>query len=230
MSCFVTFGGIENCGKGTQIGFLEQYLRGLEVPYVVAREPGGTAYGEAERLISKHPVEAYTALAEFFEEYRDFRDFDVRQERGRVAEMFSFLAARAEFVEKVVGPALDRGVWVIADRFDHCTEAYQGGGLFWGDEEAARLIRDANAFITRTHRPVLSFILDVDVDESLRRGGMPEDVIESRPKEYFERVRHAYRGIALGNRERYVLVDGMHPPEVVWSEGVLPGIERLLGS
>jgi dTMP kinase len=152
---FLTFEGIDGCGKTTQLQKLKTELenRGHEV--VCTREPGGTELAEGLREIllhSKSPIE----------------------KRG---ELLLFGASRAQHVAEIVQPALAQGKWVLCDRFIDSSEAYQGGGLGLDRD----FIRQMNAFATGGLLPQRTFFFDVDPLIALqRRAGEKGDRIEAR--------------------------------------------------
>ena len=104
---FITFEGGEGCGKSTQVKRLEAFLRGEGYEVLLTREPGGTRLAELVRSLLKDEHE------------------DPPCDRS---ELLLFLAARAQLVRNVIRPALERGVWVVSDRFSDSTFAYQGYG------------------------------------------------------------------------------------------------------
>lgn len=170
MSRFIVLEGVEGAGKSTQVRLLGAWLSAAGIPWVAAREPGGTPVGEAIRGVL---LEA--------------RDLDVPAE----TELFLMLGARAAFVRDVVRPALDRGDVVIADRFDFSTFAYQGYGRGIPLEDVKRFNRVATGGL----RPDAYVVLDVPVDEGARRQaaeGSDPDRIEAAGRDFLERVRSGY--------------------------------------
>ena len=135
---FITFEGGEAVGKSTQIERLAARLqeRGDEV--LVTREPGGTPLGEQIRHLLKHAPEG--------------------QGMTPKTELLLFLASRAELVRKVIGPALDRGAWVLCDRFLDSTTVYQGAGRGLPEEIVSRL----NGFAIGARLPGLTLVLDIE--------------------------------------------------------------------
>jgi len=174
MSRFIVLEGVEGAGKSTQVRLLGAWLTAAGIPWVAAREPGGTPVGEAIRSV-----------------LLDARDLDVPSE----TELFLMLGARAAFVRDVVRPALERGEVVIADRFDFSTFAYQGYGRGLALDDVVRV----NEVATGGLRPDAYVVLDVPVDEGVARqqaeGGTP-DRIESAGREFLERVRSGYMELA----------------------------------
>lgn len=189
---FLVLEGIEGSGKTTQQRLLAEWLAELDVPRVVAREPGGTELGEEIRELLLGWRHASLPVA---------------------GELFLVLAARAAFVRGLVEPALERGEVVLSDRYDLSTLAYQG----YGRELDLDLVRRANRLATGGLRPELYLLLDVEVEEGLarqRREGREEDRIEAAGVAFFRRVREGYRTLA-DEDERVRIVDGSGAPEEV---------------
>jgi dTMP kinase len=199
---FITFEGIEGCGKSTQVGLLEQYLaaRGHEV--VVTREPGGCFIGEKIRGILLDPANGgMTALT----------------------ELFLYEASRAQHVADVVKPALEAGKTVISDRFYDASTAYQGHARGLGADK----VEELNLIATGGLRPDLTIVLDLPASEGLRRLGRDLDRIESEALDFHEKVRNGYIEIAESDPERVKLVDSSGAVEETASE-VIRIVERFL--
>lgn len=167
---FVVVEGPEGAGKSTLVRWLGAALRAEGRDVVTVREPGGTPLAEAARKLA----------------------LKSRHERAFAAELFLFLAARADLVERVIRPALAGGQVVIADRFGLSTMAYQvaGRGLPRPDVEAA--LRVATGGLS----PDLTLVLDIPVSvgrERQRSAGKVRDRIEREDDEFHTRVRDAYR-------------------------------------
>lgn len=190
---FLVLEGVEGVGKTTQVALLERWLGELGIPRVVAREPGGTGVGEAIRNVLLH---------------RD--ELTIPPE----SELFLLLAARAAFVREIVRPALARGEWVIADRFEFSTFAYQGVGRGL-DLDA---VRGANRFATGGLQPDLVVVLDLPASQGMaRQGAAPgrsADRIEREGVAFLERVREGYRALALGEPGVELVDAGGEPGEV----------------
>ncbi len=189
---FIVLEGVEGSGKSTQIRLLSAWLTELGLTHTTAREPGGTAVGEAIRGV-----------------LLDQEELEIPAE----TELLLMLAARAAFVEKIVRPALLRGEIVLADRFDFSTFAYQGYGR--GLEMGS--VQQTNAFATGGLEPDLYVVLDLPADEGAKRQareGKTLDRIEKAGTGFLERVRHGYREMA--EREgRAQLVNARGTPEEV---------------
>lgn len=179
---FITIEGVEGVGKSTNINLIESLLKGKGHEVVVTREPGGTGMGERIRQILLD-----------------------KDETGMTpqAELLLMFAARAQHVSEVVLPALDRGCWVISDRFTDSSYAYQGGGRELGTGQVAEL----ETLVLGDFRPDLTIVLDVDVETGLKRATADNeaDRFESERREFFERVRSVFVQLAEG--DRYHLVD-----------------------
>lgn len=189
---FIALEGGEGAGKSTQAALLSAWLGAAGVRHRLAREPGGTAVGEAIRsVVLGRP------------------DLDVSPE----AELFLILAARAAFVRDVVRPALEAGELVVADRFALSTLAYQGYGRGLDLDE----VRRANALATGGLEPDLYLVLDVPVAlgaERQRHSGKRPDRIERGGDAFLRRVRDGY--LELADTEANVRVlSGEGAPEEV---------------
>ena len=178
--------GGEGAGKSTQAGILGTLLRSRGLPVVETREPGGTPVGERIRDV--------------------LLDGCAPGDPGLPAstELLLVLAARAAFVRQVVKPALDSGRWVVSDRFDLSTFAYQGYGRGIPLNELVRL----NRYATGGLRPDLYVVLNLPVEEGLARhakSGKPKDRFESGGADFLKRVSEGYVDLARSD-ERAVAV------------------------
>src|SRR5215207_7747180 len=198
----IAFEGVEGSGKSTQLELLRQALEGRGREVVVTREPGGTPAGERVRSVLLDPeVELHPR-----------------------AEALLFAAARAELVEAVIRPALERGAVVLCDRYLDSSLAYQGGarGLGLGP------VTDVNRFATGGLLPDLVVLLDLDPASGLRRRARDPDRIEAQDLEFHRRVRDAFRDLAAADPKRFAVVDASAPvPEVAAQvrAAVLPVLE-----
>jgi dTMP kinase len=201
---FISLEGIDGCGKTTQWELLRSHLESAGATVVPTREPGGTALAEEVRgyiLNSQSPLSPAT-------------------------ELLLFGAARAQHVVEVICPALERGDWVLCDRFIDSTLAYQGGGLGL----STRFIGELNAFATAGVQPALTFLFDVDVEDAQARRAAQrgEDRIEKRGLEFQERVRQMYLQIAQDEPQRMIVVDASAPTKVIHNRVVRTLKEREL--
>ena len=189
---FITVEGIEGVGKTTNIEFIHQQLQAAGRDVVLTREPGGTPLGEAVRGLLLDPE--YTGM-------------------DSTCELQLMFAARAEHLAKIVWPALEKGQWVLCDRFTDATYAYQGGGRGIDTGVIARL----EELVQGDFRPDLTLLLDVPVAVGLaranKRGAL--DRFEQEKVEFFERVRSAYLDMAKRYSERYRVIDAGQPLEAV---------------
>lgn len=191
---FITLEGGEGVGKSTQIRALVAALaaRGIEV--VATREPGGSAGAEAIR----------TLLMEGTDDRWDAR-----------SEALLFAAARADHVARTIRPALDRGAWVLCDRFVDSTRAYQGGGGGITDADIMRL----HDFGSLGLLPDRTFLLTVSAEEAARRLSVRDagggDRMGSKPADYQARLAARFIDIAEAEPDRWRVVDADAPADVV---------------
>jgi dTMP kinase len=185
----IAFEGVEGSGKSTQLELLRRLLDGRGREVVVTREPGGTPAGERVRALLLDPqVELHPR-----------------------AEALLFAAARAELVEAVIRPALERGAIVLCDRYLDSSLAYQGGarGLGLGP------VTDVNRFATGGLLPDLVVLLDLDPAAGLRRRAGELDRIEAQDLVFHRRVRQAFCDLAAADPGRFAVVAAAAPlPEV----------------
>jgi dTMP kinase len=189
---FITVEGIEGVGKTTNIDFIHQQLLASGKNVVVTREPGGTPLGEAIRGLLLDP---------------GYKGMDP------VCELQLMFAARAEHLSKVVWPALEKGQWVLCDRFTDATYAYQGGGRGIDTGVIARL----EDLVQGNFRPDLTLLLDVPVEVGLSRAGKRGvlDRFEQEQVDFFERVRNSYLLMAKQFADRYRVIDASLPLQQV---------------
>ncbi|HTO93843.1 MAG TPA: dTMP kinase [Bacteroidota bacterium] len=200
---FLTFEGLDASGKTTQAQILVDALRARgDAAVHFIREPGGTVISERLREI-----------------LLDRRNLDLSD----LAELFLFSASRAQLVREVIAPALARGETVVCDRFHDSTTAYQGYGR--GLDLGA--IATVNALATAGTVPDLTLLVDVTVDEVIRRkraAGAPADRMEGGGRQLFERVRNGYLAIAREHPDRVRVVNGMRSVDLVAAD-----IRRAVG-
>jgi len=189
---FLSFEGIEGCGKTSQLHRLARRLRALGYQVVETREPGGAPISEQIRTILLDPQN---------------RAMDAR------CELLLYLASRAQHVAETIRPALEKGAVVLCDRFADATTAYQGYGRGLGPATVARL----NRFATTGLAPDLAILLDVPVAVGLSRkrraGGL--DRLDREHASFHEAVRRGYLRIARQNPRRVRVVDGTASEDVV---------------
>ena len=201
---FISLEGGEGVGKSTQIKALAEALRDRGLDVLVTREPGGSAGAEAIRDLLLNGSE---------------------ERWGARAEALLFAAARADHVAKTISPALERGQWVLSDRFVDSSLAYQGGAGRLGIE-AVRAINAfgiAGAFPDRT----LVLALDEGAERARARDTEGSDRIGGRPEDYHRKVSAAFQLIAAEEPERVKLIDGSGNAEDV-TRRLVGAIEDLL--
>ena len=192
---FITFEGGEGTGKSTQASLLAQRLRALGIGVVLTREPGGSPGAE----IIRHVV--LSGAAKPF---------------GPHAEAILFAAARDDHIRNTIMPALERGRWVVSDRFSDSTRVYQGA---LGDVDQ-KLIQGLERVTVGDLKPDITFILDVPTEiglarASVRRGDGIADRFERESVEFHEKLRDAFRLLALSEPNRCVLIDASAPSAAV---------------
>jgi dTMP kinase len=201
-SNFITFEGLDGCGKSTQLKKLARALKQQGFSVVLTREPGGTKTGEKIRnLLLDTATSGLSSLAE-------------------LALMF---ASRAQHIKEIIQPALAEGKIVLCDRFTDSTEAYQGGGRKLGSEPVLELHR----VLCGGLQPGLTILMDSDVAHSVdrarrrnlsratgaRRGESDENRFEQESRAFFGRVRNTYLAIAKREPERVAVVDARGTPK-----------------
>ena len=182
-SKFITFEGIDGCGKSTQVKMLVEKLEQFGKDVITIREPGGTRISESIRDILL---------------YRD------THELGERTEALLMTASRAQLTKEIILPALKNGKWVIADRYADSTLAYQGGGRKVDNEWLEKL----NQFATYETIPDLTFFLDILPDEGARRQKTKLDRIEQAGIEFQSNVRDRYLNLAKKYSNRIIVING----------------------
>jgi dTMP kinase len=186
---FITFEGIEGCGKTTQIRRLARRLASLGIPVVLTYEPGGTRIGKQIRRV-----------------LLDSRNKDL----APLAEVMLYAAERAQHVKEVIRPALDQGKWVLCDRFMDATVVYQG--MARGQD--MKLIQLLNRKVTLSIRPNLTFLLDCPVEVGLERAILRnkagkvkgQDRFEKETQAFHQKVRRGYLVQARKDPKRFIVV------------------------
>jgi len=183
---FITFEGIDGCGKSTQLRLLTSELRARRLEVVTTREPGGTTLGQKLRA----------AL------------LDVKEQVDPLAELLVFAADRAHHVRTLLLPALAQNKIVISDRYADATVAYQGSGRGFKPELIEQIVELATDGLT----PDLTLLFDLTVAESAIRtrrrvAAKRNDRLDSERVEFHERVRQAYLDIAKTNPDRVRVID-----------------------
>jgi dTMP kinase len=180
---FITFEGIDGCGKSTQVKMLVEKLEQLKIDVITIREPGGTRISESIRDILL---------------YRD------THELGERTESLLMTASRAQLTKEVILPALNNGIWVIADRYGDSTVAYQGGGRKVDIDSLEKL----NKFATYDTVPDLTFFIDILPDEGVRRQKTKLDRIEQAGVDFQSNTRMQYLKLAKKYSNRIIVING----------------------
>jgi len=203
---FITFEGIEGCGKSTQAKRLGRSLGRMGIAHVMTLEPGGTAIGrKLRRVLLDSGNKTLTPLA----------------------ELMLYAADRAQHVEEIIKPALRSGKWVICDRFSDATVVYQGGAR----EQDGKLIRLLNDVVTGGIRPHLTFLLDCPVEVGLRRAlgrnMKGQDRFEKEALSFHHKVRKGYLDLARKNQKRFVILDATASRKEIEAE-IIQHLNRFL--
>lgn len=195
---FITLEGGEGAGKSTQAARIVAALKGLGIPAIATREPGGTAKAEELRAALLAGIVAPL---------------------GPAAEALAFSAARVDHLDRKIKPALEEGVWVVCDRFADSTRAYQGalGHL------APQLIRAMENVVVGADRPDLTLMIDLDPEKGLaraaaRRGDNSADRFEGQNTAFHRALRAAFVKIAADEPQRCALIDGARSENDVAAE------------
>lgn len=178
---FITFEGVDGAGKSTHVAWFADTLRQRGLDVLVTREPGGTPVGEALRQILLHqPMHAET-------------------------EALLMFAARCEHVKQVIQPALQRGTWVISDRFSDASFAYQGGGR----GVAVAKLEQLENWVHADLQPDLTLLFDIPVEIARQRlsNNLSLDRFEQEQSQFFDRVRQAYQARVKTKPGRYAVID-----------------------
>ena len=183
---FIVFEGGEGAGKSTQASLLCDALEAREIEVVATREPGGTDGAEAIRQLLLHPP---------------------GEGWGAKAEALLFAAARSDHVEQLIRPSLEKGVWVVCDRFVDSSRAYQGIAGDLGDH-AVRTLHDIGSDgLMPDLTIVLSASSDAASDRLLKRDGADTDAIGGRSEQYHRAVNRAFLQFAEDDPGRFAIVD-----------------------
>lgn len=204
--CFITFEGVEGCGKSTQITLLWEYLVEAGYDVIVTREPGGTPIAEAIRGVLLNPD---------------------HENMGPTTELLLYAAARAQHVYEKIAPALAAGQIVLCDRFADSTTAYQGGGRGL----SAEILKILNEIATGGVWPDCTLLIDVPVTVGLERARSRgrKDRIEQEPVAFHERVREGFLALAAVEPARIHVIDGTTPVEDV-HHAICHAVEAVLAT
>lgn len=205
---FITFEGGEGAGKSTLIKFLQEKLTSLGEKVVLTREPGGSEGAEAIRdIILQGDVERW--------------DF--------ISEAFLFFAGRRDHLDKTIWPAMERGEWVLCDRFMDSSHVYQWMARELPDYVSIDDFHHLVRMTVGSFKPELTFLLDVPAEVGLKRSldriaqqSVKENRFENMDVAYHENVRQAYLKIAADEPERFFIIDGLLSPseirQVAWKK------------
>lgn len=186
---FITFEGIDGAGKSTQIDVIEETLRARGLEVIRTREPGGTPLGEVIRkellTVSMDPS----------------------------TETLLFFASRAEHIAKVIRPAIERGAWVLSDRFTDATYAYQVGGRGF----PARKVEELERWTQGDLQPDRTVLFDIEPEVAAERVARARnlDRFEKENLDFFKRVRQAYLTRANQSPNRFLIVNSMQDKDTV---------------
>jgi len=191
MAKFITFEGVDGAGKSTHLNWFADTLRARGIDLLVTREPGGTPLGEKLREILLHePMHAET-------------------------EAMLMFAARREHIAQVIKPALERGTWVISDRFTDASFAYQGGGRGVPVEKLEQLER----WVQEDLQPDLTLLFDIPVEVARERltknvvlTNVALDKFEQEKSDFFNKVRNAYLARAQKTPARFAIIHAEKSP------------------
>ena len=198
----ISFEGIEGCGKSTQIILLAERLRASKREVVISREPGATPLGSELRKLLLNPVFSPDALT----------------------ELLLYLADRREHCRLVIAPAMQRGAWVLVDRYVDSTWVYQG---FARDEVEPSLIEKLNRFVVGDDWPKLTFVLDCPAPVGLGRARERNretgaegvaDRFEQRHLGFHESVRQGFLALAKAEKERFRVIDADREIETIHND------------
>lgn len=193
---FITFEGLDFCGKSTQVSLLKAYLESISLKTLLLREPGGTEISEKIRDI-----------------LLDKKNFRMVME----AELLLFSASRAQLVRDVIIPKLNEGFIVISDRFHDSTTAYQG----FGRGIDLDFITKLNSFVIQNALPDITFFIDITVDEAKKRKEKNQffnlDRIEISNDDFYQKVRNGYL-YSAEKEKRFFRIDGTKSIDEIHNE------------
>ncbi|MGI1691633.1 dTMP kinase [Thermoanaerobacter uzonensis] len=199
---FISFEGIDGCGKTTQIKFLEEYLLKQGYNILVLREPGGTKVGEKVRDIL----------------------LDKNNFISPVTEMLLYASSRAQLMEEKILPAIEEGKIVLLDRFVDSSYVYQGYARGLGIEK----VKIVNEIATMGILPDLTIYIDITPEEAMKRRGKREaDRLERESWDFHKKVREGYIKLIKEFPQRFVFIDGMQELMKV-HQGILDVVKKYL--
>ena len=186
---FITFVGVDGAGKSTHLAWFADTLRQRGHDVLVTREPGGTPLGERLReILLNQPMHAET-------------------------EALLMFAARFEHIEQVIKPALQRGTWVVSDRFSDASFAYQGGGR----GVALAKLEQLEHWVHENLQPDMTLLFDIPVEVARQRlaNNISLDRFEQEKSGFFEKVRQAYLARSRKFPQRFAIIDAAKSPDEV---------------
>jgi len=202
LGLFITFEGGEGCGKSTQSRLLLKKLEQRNIPVVLTHEPGGTVLGDELRKALKKKRGSFISPQ---------------------AELFLFVASRAQLVAELIRPALEEDKVVICDRFTYSTLVYQG----YGRGLEVSFVEMVNNIATQNLKPDLTILLDISPEQGLARKRSLRDRFELEDLSFHRRVREGYLRMVAAESERWLLIDASLPKgkiaEIIWDR-----VSRLL--
>ena len=198
---FVTFEGIDGCGKTTQINLLNDYLKSKNYETFLTLEPGGSDIGKNLRQILLH--------------HEGFVD--------DTCELLLYLADRSQHVETIIKKNIEEGKIVLCDRYTDSTVAYQG----YARGQNIENIKLLNSIATKGLKPDITFLFDIDVELAQQRIGKNKDRLESESLEFHKKVKDGYLALAQENKDRIKVINSNQTIEEIF-EIVKENIDKLL--
>jgi len=206
---FIVIEGIDGSGKTTQINQLSKWLVSSDLipennQLIITREPGGTTLGQSIRSL--------------------LLDTSRENSPDSITELLLYAADRAQHVNEIIRPSLNKGDWVISDRFCGSTLAYQG----YGRKLNIKLIKDLETIATQGISPDITFLLDIPVEESIkRRANKKDDRIEKEGKKFLLNVSLGFK--ALSKQKQWKKISAMNSKDKIISE-IQSEIKKLIHS
>ena len=179
---FITLEGIEGSGKSTSLDTISKILETLDIEFIITKEPGGGPLGKDLRKIL----------------------LDKKTSISPEVELLLMMADRKNHIDNIVEPSLEKGVWVISDRYLDSSYAYQGGGR---QIDTSKI--DLLTELLKLQIPDLTILFDLSPEIALQRAKNRSELdrFESEPIDFHQRIREAYLNLANDNVERYVVID-----------------------
>lgn len=202
---FITVEGTDGSGKTTQIANMQRYLDSIGCHVLLTREPGGTRISESIRSIILNP------------EYTEMSD---------TSELLLYSASRAQLVEQVIKPSIEKSVTVICDRYVDSFYAYQG----FGRGVRPELLKSITDIAINGMMPDITFFFDLDPEIGLKRrfAATESDRIENEMLDFHKKVYEGYKTLARMDPKRIKTIDATKPEEEVWRD-VRRQLDRTLG-